>query len=128
MRLLHAKHKLKANDVKGAKRMISTVAYMYVSVLSAYMGTGNDKDEKFLQTIHVRENVSCLSKIQLPYCTVDIYPKIGIHCGVCGTTQTLGDSVEYHPKYLECKDKPDILRRNRKIVTEKDLGKKRGNM
>ena len=52
-RLLHAKHKLKANDIKGAKRMISTVAYMCGSVLSVCIGTGNDKDEKFLQTIYV---------------------------------------------------------------------------
>ena len=55
--------------------MISTLAYMCGSVLSEYMGTGNDKDEKFLQTIYVRENISCSSKIELPYYTVDIYPK-----------------------------------------------------
>ena len=48
---------------------------MYGSVLSEYMGTGNDKDEKLLQTIYVRENTSCSSKIELPYYTVDVYPK-----------------------------------------------------
>ena len=36
--------------------MISTVKYMCGSVLSLYMGTGNDKDEKFFQTINVNEN------------------------------------------------------------------------
>ena len=36
-RLLHAKHKLKANDLERAKRMISTVAYMCGSFLSEYM-------------------------------------------------------------------------------------------
>ena len=50
---------LKANDIEGAKRMISTVAYMRGSVLPEYMDTGNDKDEKCLQTIYVRENISC---------------------------------------------------------------------
>ena len=44
-------------------------------VLSGYMGTGNDKDEKLLQIIYVRENTSCSSKIELPYYTVDVYPK-----------------------------------------------------
>ena len=47
--------------------MISTVAYMCGSVLSGYMGTGNDKDEKFLQTIYVKENISCTSKIEMQY-------------------------------------------------------------
>ena len=72
-RLFHAKHKLKANGIKGAKRMISTVAYVYGSVLSECMGTGNDKYKKFLQTIYARENISYSSKIELLYYTVDIY-------------------------------------------------------
>ena len=52
--------------------------------------------------------------------------KICIHCGlVSGTSRTLGNSVEYYPKCLESKAKPDILRQKRKIVVEKDLGNKR---
>ena len=51
--------------------------------------------------------------------------KICIHCGVSGTSRTLGNSVENYPKCLECKAKPDILRQKRKIVTEKDLGNKK---
>ena len=95
-----SRYKLKVNDIKGAKRMISTVAYMCGSVLSEYIGTGNDKDQKFLQTIHVRENVSCSRKTELPYYTVDIYLKICIHYGVSGTSQTHGNSVEYYQKCL----------------------------
>ena len=55
--------------------MISTVAYVYGSVLSECMGTGNDKYKKFLQTIYARENISYSSKIELLYYTADTYIK-----------------------------------------------------
>ena len=42
--------------------MISTVAYMCRSVLSEHMGTGNDKDEKFLQTIYVQREYIMLQE------------------------------------------------------------------
>ena len=71
------------------------------------------------------ENISCASKIELPYYSVDFYPKICVHCGVNGTSRTLGNSPEYYPKCVECVDKPEINRRKRKVVTEKDLTKKR---
>ena len=112
------------HGIKGAKRMISTVAYMCGSVLSGYMGTGNDKDEKFLQTIYVRENIM-LEQKRIAILHGGYISKICIHCGVSRTCRTLGNSVEYYPKCLECKVKPDILRQKRKIVTEKDLGNKR---
>ena len=43
------------------------VSYMCGSVLSEYLGTGNDKDEKYLTTIFVRENISCATKMELTY-------------------------------------------------------------
>ena len=93
-RLLHAKHKLKPGEIARAKRMISKVSYIYGSVLSEYLGTGNDRDEKYLKTLFVRENISWSSNIELPYYTVDVYPKICIYCGISGTSRTLGNSKE----------------------------------
>ena len=95
------------------------------SVLSEYLGTGNDKDEKYLKTIFVRENISCSSKIELPYYTVDIFPKICIYCGKTGTSRTLGNSVEHFPKCIDCGDKADVVRRKRKSITETDLSNKK---
>ena len=74
-RLLHAKHKIK-EDLKGAKRMMAKLNYVCGSIISEYMVTGADRDEKYLKTILVRENLSCASKIELPYYAVDHYPKI----------------------------------------------------
>ena len=120
-RLLHSKYKLKSDDQKGAKRMMSKVSYMCGSVLSEYLGTGNDRDEKYLKTIFARENISCSSKIELPYYTVDFFPKICIYCGILGTSRTLGNSTEHYPKCIECGDRPDVVRRKRKAVVASDL-------
>ena len=60
---------------------ISKLTYMCGSVLFEYLGTGNDKDEKYLKSIYVRENISCSSKIELTYYSVDYFQKICIHCG-----------------------------------------------
>ena len=89
------------------------------------MGTGEDRDEKSLKTIYARENISCVSKIELPYYSVDFYPKICIYCGITGTSRMLGNSVEYYPKCIECKDKPEVNRRKRKGLTESGLVKKK---
>ena len=51
-----------------------------------------------------------MSKIELQYYSVDNFQKICIHCGVEGTSRTLGNSVEHYPTCIECKDKPDINR------------------
>ena len=62
-RLLHSKYKMKG-DLKGAKRMMAMLSYVCGSIISEYMGTGADRDEKYLTTIFVRENLSCASKIE----------------------------------------------------------------
>ena len=79
--------------------------------------------KKYLKTIFIRENISRASKIELPYYSVDFYPKICIHCGLQGTSRTLGNSLEFYPKCIDC-NKLDI-RRKRKTVTENDLRKKK---
>ena len=63
-------------------------------------------------------------KIEIPYYSVENYAKICIHCGVKGTSRTLGNSIENYPKCIDCTDKPDIRRRKRNAVTENDLVKK----
>ena len=95
------------------------------SILSEYLGTGNDRDEKYLKILFVRENISCASNIELPYYKVDVYPKICIYGGTGDTSRTLGNSKENYPKCIDCGDKPGIVHRKRKSVIEKDLGKKK---
>ena len=110
---------------KGAKRMMGKVSYMCGSVLSEYLVTENDRDEKYLKTLFVRENISCSSKVELPYYSVDFYPKVRIRCGVTGTSRTLGNSMEHYPKCLDCAGKPDVVRRKRKATVATDLTKRK---
>ena len=124
-RLLHSKSKVKHDELRGVQRLIAKLNYVWGAAISEYMGTGADRDEKYLKTIFVRENLSCASKIEIPYYSVDNYAKICIHCGVKGTSRTLGNSIENYPKCIDYTGKPDIRRRKRKAVTENDLAKKK---
>ena len=83
---------------------------MYVSVHSEYIEIGNDKDERFLNTIYIGENIPSSAKIELFYYTVKLFPKICIHCGASGISQTLGNLVDHYPQIFKYKEKPDILR------------------
>ena len=94
-RLLHSKTKIKKENGPGAKRMMEKVMYMCGSILSEFLGNGADKDERFLQSIFVRENISCSSKMELPYYSVECYPIVCVYCGTGGTHRTLNPSVEF---------------------------------
>ena len=88
---------------------------------------GTTEMRSILKNVFFRANISCSSKIELPYFTVDFYPKVCIYCGVTGTSRTLGNSVEHYPKCLKCAGKPDVVRRKRKALGAADLSKKKRN-
>ena len=77
--------------------------------------------------VFVRENISCSSKIELPYFSVEAYPILCIYCRIGGTKRTLNKSVEHYPQCQSCSDKPNVLRRKRKTVVEGVFTKRRNN-
>ena len=77
--------------------------------------------------VFVRENISCSSKIELPYFSVEAYPILCIYCGIGGTKRTLNKSVEHYPQCQSCSDKPNVLHRKRKTVVEGVFTKRRNN-
>ena len=111
--------------MNAVKRMMGEITYVCGAALSEYLGTGGDKDERFINSIFARENISCTSKIELPYYSVDHLPKLCIHCGVGGTSRTLSNSVKHYPKCINCNDKPAVVRQKRKKVVESDLAAKK---
>ena len=126
-RLLHAQKKLQPGDVQALKRSMSKFSYVCGSVLSEYQGTGREliREKEILQKVFVRENLSCMSKIELPYYSVDLYKKICVYCGISGTNRMLGNAIEHYPKCNNCSQKPDVLRRKREADVANDLGKKK---
>ena len=90
--------------------MMGKVSYMFGAVLSELMVNGRDRDERFLDTVFVRANISCKSKIELPYNSVACYPLVCIYCGIGGTYRTLNTSVKYYPKCTNCHDQPNVAR------------------
>jgi hypothetical protein len=105
-----------------AKRMIKKIEYMCGATLQEYMGSGGDRDEDILARLFVRANLSCTSKIELPYYSVRIgnFPMICIYCGTVGTKRTLND-----PKFQHYVEKPDVVRRKRKTVVQSDFTNKK---
>ena len=101
--------------------MIQKFDYVCGATLSEYMGSGGDRDEEILKVIFARENLSCSSKIELPYYGVDHYPVVCVYCGVTGTKRTLNTSAENYPKCNNCSEKPDVVRRKRKFYYRKTL-------
>ena len=93
--------------------------------LSEYLGSGGDKDEQLLKILFVRENLSCSSKMELPYYSIDHYPAVCVYCGVTGTKRTLNTTAEHYPKCHSCGEKPDVVRRKRKVLVQTDLGTKK---
>ena len=94
-RLLHSQKKLKGGDIQVLKRIISKFSYECGSLLSEYLGTGGELNrEKEVSTkVYVRENLLCVSKIGLPYYSVEFYKKICVYCGISGTSRVLGNSI-----------------------------------
>ena len=72
--------------------------------------------------LSTRENLSCLSKIELPHCSVDIY------CGIQGNNRSLDyteDRSEFYPKCkVKCQNESNSLRQKRKPAVESDLTNK----
>ena len=81
------------------QRMVEKSDFVCGSVLSKYEGTGSEKDQKLLNSIYIRENISCSGKIELPYYSIDNFPKICIYYEVKGTSHSLGTSLE---TYFKC--------------------------
>ena len=105
--------------------MMGKVTYMCGAVLSEFMVNGRGKDERFLNTVFVRANISCKSKIELPYYSVACYPLVCIYCGIGGTHRTLNTFVKYYPKCTNCHDQLNVPRRKRKTVVQDDFNNKK---
>ena len=124
---MHSQRRLKPTEVVALKRLITKFSYVCGSVLSEYQGTGRDPqgEIEMLKRVYIRENLSCDSKIELPYYSVDFFKKICVHCGVAGTSRLLGDALDVYPKCAHCKDKAVVRRPKRKTVVAGDLASKR---
>ena len=99
-------------------------------MLAEYLGSGNEpaKEKQVACKVFTRENLSCLSKIELPHYSVDFYPKVCIYCGIQGNNRSLDntdDKSEFYPKCkVKCQNESNVLRRKRKAVVASDLKRK----
>lgn len=95
------------------------------ATLSENMGSGDDRDEKLLKILFVRENLPFSSKMELTYYSIEHYPAVCVYCGVTGTKRTLNTTAEHYPKCQSCGERPDVVRRKRKALVQTDLGVKK---
>ena len=123
-RLLYSKQKLKDRQLKVLKIFISKIIYICGSTLLEYDGTENREEEKISESVFSQENLSCQSKIELPYYSIDFLKPVCIYCGKEGTKRTIEVNQVVYPKCKECEKENDIPHRKRKLVTSDDLQKK----
>ena len=124
---MQSQRKLKPTEVIVQKCVITKFSYVRDSVLLEHKGTGSvpQGEMEMLRRVYIHENLSCASKIELPYYSVGFFKKICVHCGVAGTSRLLGDALDVYPKCAHCKDKAVVRRPKRKTVVAGDLASKR---
>ena len=116
-RLLHSRKKIK-DDLSGAKRMMDKVSYMCGALLSEFMVNGRDRDERFLDTVFVRANISCIkNRAALLFGCLHTPP--GMH--LLWHWRHAPDP----PKCINCHDQPNVPRRKRKTVVQDDFNNKK---
>ena len=102
--MLHSKTKLKLSDINVLKRSLSGLQYICGSVFSSYQ-----LDDAIFEKVFVRENLSCVTDIELTYYSTNIFPDV---CIYCGTKQNLvPKSLENNPRCRAraCFEKGDVF-------------------
>ena len=94
---------------------------MRLLLLAEYDGPCSHAEEKLRDRVFLRENLSCASKVELPYYSVDFYKAVCIYCGREGTGRQLNISDVAYPKCNSCNTKPDVIKRKRSKVVAEDL-------
>ena len=118
--MLHSKTKLKLSDINVLKQTLSGLQYICGSVFSS-----SQLDNAIFEKVFVRENLSCVTDIQLTYYSTNIFPDVCIHCW--RKQNLVPKSMENYPRCRAraCFEKGDVVRRKRKVVTSNDLQQKK---
>ena len=115
--LVHSKF-----ESQGAQRMMNIV--LYVRGLTCWVWGYRESRWKISSKYFLRENISCTSKIDLPY-YFDYYAIVCTCCCVGGTQRTLNKSVEHYPQCQKFMGNRNTFRRKITTIVEGDFQKKK---
>ena len=116
-RLLHSKSKLTDSEKCSLKRVFNGYSYICGSSLQDIMTNERNRDYAVI-SVYCKENISCVSTIELPYCSSKIFKNV---CVYCALSKSLTTSDKAYPQCDKCKDKPEMKNKKRKTVTSDDL-------
>ena len=114
--------------IQGTQKIHNKIFFRLRVGFSEYMGTGGEPNQEktIAEKVFTRGNLFCNSKVELPYYSVDFFPKVCIHCGLQRDGRTLGNSTEVYPKCnINCASKAEVRRQKRKSVVSSDLNQKK---
>ena len=79
-----------------------------------------NEDINVLDTVFVRENLSCTSIVEKPYFSCDFLKKVCIHCG---SSKNVTTSVDSYPKCNKqrCQKEKNVPKTKRKTVLAADF-------
>ena len=81
------------------------------------------KDTKILESVYVKENLSCTCPLEKPYYSCDFLKQV---CYYCGKGKNLIISEEYFPKCnaTKCKNEINVKKPKRKTLIQADMATK----
>ena len=103
-------------------------------MLAGHLGSRNEpaRDTLVACKVFTRENISYLSKIELPHYSVDFYPNVYIYCDIQRNNQSLDnteDISEFYIKFkVKCQNESNVSQRRRRPVVESNLKNKTCDM
>ena len=105
-------------------------SYIFESVLAGHLESRNEpaRDTLVACKVFTRENISYLSKIELPHYSVDFYPNMYIYCDIQGNNRSADNTEDKSEFYIKCKVKcqneSNVSRRRKRSVVESNLKNK----
>ena len=115
---IYSKHKLSGNQITSLKSLLNNFMYACETIFQDFPLDNQHPGTRVANHIFTRENISCKSNMEIPYCTLQSHQKICIRCGRLNGLQPA--NPEFYPQCNRCND-PPVKRTKIMSSTENDF-------
>ena len=106
------------------KRLMNDMIYVCGVLIREIPEDDIDGDKSILENIHIRENLSCTSNIEIPYYSAKIFKPRCIICGTASIEYLLPNDPMFYPQCSIC-ESPRIKIAKRKTISQCELAAKK---
>ena len=109
-RLFYAKYKLKSNELTSLKRIWNDIRYICRTIMEDIPIDERNKDCGICDRVCIRENLGCMSNIEVPYYSCKIFKEVWISCRI--KNQLIPSDDIHFPQCHNCR--PERVKRNKR--------------